>query len=341
MADRLCIIDGHAQFFRAYYAIRGGLNSPVTNEPTNMVYGFCQMLLKLVRDGGCSHVALVIDASGDTETFRSELYPEYKAHREPPPEDFDGQVERCLELARLLRIPVLAEARVEADDVIATLVRSVRRSHPDVAIRIASKDKDLAQLLDGSTVLYDVQAGTELTADGLFDSKGVRPEHVVDMLALMGDAVDNVPGVPGIGPKTAAQLVVQYGSIEGVLEHLGELTPKRRESIEAHRDQLGLARTLVRLKDDCTLDWSLDRSRFDPMAVDVMALGAVLELLGFGRLRQEWMAWLREHGAAAPQGVHGAPAPSSAPTRPASRTTAPEDSAEERSSRVSRAIRRP
>lgn len=328
MAERLCIIDGHAQFFRAYYAIRGGLNSPVTNEPTNMVYGFCQMLLKLVRDGGCSHVALVIDASGDTETFRSELYPEYKAHREPPPEDFDGQVERCLELSRLLRIPVLAEARVEADDVIATLVRSVRRGHPDVAIRIASKDKDLAQLLDGSTVLYDVQAGTELTADGLFDSKGVRPEHVVDMLALMGDAVDNVPGVPGIGPKTAAQLVVQYGSIEGVLAHLGELTPKRRESIEAHRDQLGLARTLVRLKDDCALDWSLDRSRFDPVAVDAASLGALLELLGFGRLRQEWMAWLREHGAAVSQGASVAPAPAAAPVRPAARAKAHDDSAE-------------
>jgi DNA polymerase-1 len=328
VAERLCIIDGHAQFFRAYYAIRGGLNSPVTNEPTNMVYGFCQMLLKLVRDGGCSHVALVIDASGDTETFRSELYPEYKAHREPPPEDFDGQIERCLELARLLRIPVLAEARVEADDVIATLVRSVRRAHPGVAIRIASKDKDLAQLLDGSTVLYDVQSGTELTADGLFDSKGVRPEHIIDMLALMGDSVDNVPGVPGIGPKTAAQLVVQYGSIEGVLEHLAELTPKRRESIEAHRDQLGLARTLVRLKDDCTLDWSLERSQFDPVAVDAAALGALLELLGFGRLRQEWIGWLREHGAAMPQGGSDAVAPAASPVRPAARAKAQDNSAE-------------
>jgi len=328
VAQRLCIIDGHAQFFRAYYAIRGGLNSPVTNEPTNMVYGFCQMLLKLVRDGGCSHVALVIDASGDTETFRSELYPEYKAHREPPPEDFDGQVERCLEFARLLRIPVLAEARVEADDVIATLVRSVRRDHPGVAIRIASKDKDLAQLLDGSTVLYDVQAGTELTADGLFDSKGVRPEHVVDMLALMGDSVDNVPGVPGIGPKTAAQLVVQYGSIEGVLANLGELTPKRRESIEAHRNQLDLARTLVRLKDDCALDWSLERSRLDPVAIDATTLVGLLELLGFGRLRQEWMAWLRGHGAAVPQGSSVPPAPTAAPVRPIARREAHQDSAE-------------
>jgi len=327
VAERLCIIDGHAQFFRAYYAIRGGLNSPVTNEPTNMVYGFCQMLLKLVRDGGCSHVALVIDASGDTETFRSELYPEYKAHREPPPEDFDGQVERCLELARLMRIPVLAEARVEADDVIATVVRSVRRDHPNVAIRIASKDKDLAQLLDSSTVLYDVQTGAELTAEGLFDSKGVRPEHVVDMLALMGDAVDNVPGIPGIGPKTAAQLVVQYGSIEGVLAHLAELTPKRRESIEANRDQLELARTLVRLKDDCALDWSLAQSRVDPSSVDASALGSLLELLGFGRLRQEWMSWLRDHGAVVPPGLP-TPPPASTPSRPASRPTQRVESAE-------------
>jgi DNA polymerase-1 len=300
VADRLCIIDGHAQFFRAYYAIRGGLNSPVTNEPTNMVYGFCQMLLKLLRDGGCSHVALVIDASGDTETFRSELYPEYKAHREPPPEDFDGQVERCLELARLAGIPIFAEGRVEADDVIATLVRRVRREHPEASIRIASKDKDLAQLLDARTVLYDVQAGTELTAEGLFDSKGVRPEHVVDMLTLMGDSVDNVPGVPGIGPKTAAQLVVQYGSVEGVLEHLADLTPKRREAIEACRDQLALARTLVRLKDDCDVAWEYDRSRVDAPSIDATRLLALLDLLGFGRLRQEWSAWLRAGGAVMP-----------------------------------------
>jgi len=342
VSQRLCIIDGHAQFFRAYYAIRGGLNSPVTNEPTNMVYGFCQMLLKLARDSACSHISLVIDASGDTETFRSEIYPEYKAHREPPPEDFDGQVERCLELAQLLGIPLSAESRVEADDVIATLVRTVRRDHPEVKIRIASKDKDLAQLLDDATVLYDVQSGTELTADGLFDSKGVRPEHVVDMLALMGDAVDNVPGIPGIGPKTAAQLVVQYGSIEGVLAHLADLTPKRRESIETHRDQLGLARTLVRLKDDCAIDWSLARSRFDPSAVDAAALSAWLELLGFGRLRQEWMAFLRAQGAAMPQGMGAASAPTSTESqrlgaarasasttsRPIARSSARDESAE-------------
>ncbi|MFM1881851.1 MAG: polymerase, partial [Planctomycetota bacterium] len=327
MTDRLCIIDGHAQFFRAYYAIRGGLNSPVTNEPTNMVYGFCQMLLKLVRDGGCSHVALVIDASGDTETFRSELYPEYKAHREPPPEDFDGQVERCLELARLAGIPIFAEERVEADDVIATLVRRVRREHPEMAIRIASKDKDLAQLLDARTVLYDVQAGTELTAEGLFDSKGVRPEHVVDMLTLMGDSVDNVPGVPGIGPKTAAQLVVQYGSVEGVLAHLGELTPKRREAIESCRDQLALARTLVRLKDDCALDWSLARSKVDAPSIDATRLLALLDLLGFGRLRQEWSAWLRAEGAVMPAGA-AAPEPAPKASVASRAPRGPVDSAE-------------
>ncbi len=324
MSASLCIIDGHAQFFRAYYAIRGGLNSPVTSEPTNMVYGFCSMLLKLLRDAAPTHVALVIDASGDRDTFRSQIYPEYKANREPPPEDFDGQVERCLELARMLGIPVLAEEEVEADDVIATLVKRVRAAHPDTRIRIASKDKDLGQLLDSHTVLYDVQSATELTAEGLFESKGVRPEHIVDMLTLMGDSVDNVPGVPGIGPKTAAQLLVQYGTLEGVLAHLGDLTPKRREAIQSHEAQLDLARRLVQLKDDCPVVWTLQDSLVAPTVIDAPALEAFLRLLGFGRLRDEWVAWLRAHGnesakrAEPPHAARPAPAPSARSAKPKS-----------------------
>ncbi|MDA0803501.1 MAG: DNA polymerase I [Planctomycetota bacterium] len=288
MAETLYIIDGHAQFFRAYYAIRGGLTSRITGEPTAMVYGFASMLAKLYRECRPEHLVLVIDAAGDDQTFRSDLYPEYKANRDPAPEDFHPQVVRCLELARLLSIPIYAHERVEADDVIATLVRKTRAEHPGWSIRIASKDKDLGQLLDERVSLYDVQTAVELDAEALFDSKGVRPEQVVDMLALMGDTVDNVPGIPGIGPKTAAQLITTYGSIEGVLENLAALTPKRREAIEKGRDTLALSRQLVRLKDDCAVEINPAAARADLAQANAPGVLELFRLLGFGGLRSQW-----------------------------------------------------
>ncbi len=284
----LYIIDGHAQFFRAYYAIRGGMTSPVTGEPTQMVYGFVGMLLKLIAEQCPTHLVLVVDASGDRGTFRSQIYPEYKAHRDPPPEDFGPQAERCMEFARLAGIPLYALEEVEADDVIATLVRKARRADPAMRIRIVSKDKDLSQLLDdGHISLFDPQSGQDIGPEQLFETKGVRPSQVVDMLALMGDSVDNVPGVPGIGPKTAASLITTYGSLEGVLAHLDELTPKRRESIAAARGQLPLSRRLVQLKDDCDVPLELDAARVDPSRGDPAKAIELLRVLGFGRLREQ------------------------------------------------------
>jgi len=284
----LYIIDGHAQFFRAYYAIRGGMTSPVTGESTQMAYGFVGMLLKLIAEQHPTHLVLVVDASGDRGTFRSQIYPEYKAHRDPPPEDFGPQAERCMEFARLAGIPLYALEEVEADDVIATLVRKARRADPDMRIRIVSKDKDLSQLLDdGDISLFDPQSGQDIGPEQLFETKGVRPSQVVDMLALMGDSVDNVPGVPGIGPKTAASLITTYGSLEGVLAHLDDLTPKRRESIAAARGQLPLARQLVRLKDDCDVPLDLDAARVDPSRGDPARAIELLRVLGFGRLRDQ------------------------------------------------------
>jgi DNA polymerase-1 len=316
----LYIIDGHAQFFRAYYAIRGGMTSPVTGEPTQMVYGFVGMLLKLIAEQHPTHLVLVVDASGDRGTFRSQIYPEYKAHRDPPPEDFGPQAERCMEFARLAGIPLYALEEVEADDVIATLVRKARRADPAMRIRIVSKDKDLSQLLDdGHISLFDPQSGQDIGPEQLFETKGVRPAQVVDMLALMGDSVDNVPGVPGIGPKTAASLITTYGSLEGVLANLDKLTPKRRESITAASEQLPLARKLVALKDDCDVPLELDAARVDPSRGDPSAAIELLRVLGFGRLREQAAKALGvAPGAAAPD---AGPAPES-PRAPARRGTA-------------------
>src|SRR5690606_14647814 len=143
---------------------------------------------------------------------RSELYADYKATRKETPEDFHPQVERCLQIMQQMRVPVVAEPGAEADDAIATLVRRLRRERPDLHIRIVSKDKDLTQLLDDHVELFDVHKDEAVTAADVFGVEGVKPEHVIDILTLMGDSVDNIPGVPGIGPKTAGQLILQYGS---------------------------------------------------------------------------------------------------------------------------------
>jgi DNA polymerase-1 len=325
----LYIIDGHAQFFRAYYAIRGGMASPVTGEPTQMVYGFVGMLLKLLAEQKPTHLVLVVDASGDRGTFRSQIYPEYKSHRDPPPEDFGPQAERCMEFARLAGIPLYALEEVEADDVIATLVRKARRADPDMRIRIVSKDKDLSQLLDdGHISLFDPQSGQDIGPEQLFETKGVRPGQVVDMLALMGDSVDNVPGVPGIGPKTAASLITTYGSLEGVLDNLDKLTPKRRESIEAARDQLPLARRLVALKDDCDVPLELDGARVDPRRGDPSAAVELLRVLGFGRLREQAANALGVTAAgSSPEATPANRAPPAAPRRKAPKSAEGHDDA--------------
>lgn len=281
------IVDGHAQFFRAYYAIRGGLSSSVTGEPTNLVFGFLSMLFAYVRSQRPTELVVVIDAAGDKETFRSELYPEYKAHRDPAPEDFHPQVERCLEALRLMGIPVLAIEGVEADDVIATVVRRMRRTQPDERIRMLSRDKDLAQLVDAKVTLFDPQKGGDIGLEQLFDSKGVRPDQVIDLLALMGDSADNVPGVPGVGPKTAAALLAEYGSIEGIYENLAKIKGKRGETLAASRDLVDLSRKLVTLKDDCEFDFDDASARFEPSRCDLPKLLELLRVLGFSRLQSE------------------------------------------------------
>lgn len=286
----LYLIDGHAQFFRAYHAIRPGMTSPVTKEPTNLTYGFVGMLLKVLREYKPDYLAVVIDAAGDRETFRSELYPEYKATRKETPNDFHPQVERCLQVMQQMRVPVVAEPGVEADDAIATLVRRLRREHPDLHIRIVSRDKDLAQLLDDHVELFDVHKNQAVTAADVFGVEGVEPRHVVDILTLMGDTVDNIPGVPGIGPKTAGQLVLQYGSVDNLLAHLHEIKGKRRENLEAAKDQLPLARQLVSLKDDLPIDFELSQAACRPTDLPVNDLLATFRELGFNHMQEELRA---------------------------------------------------
>jgi len=321
----LYIIDGYAQFFRAYHAIRTPMTSPVTREPTNMTFGFVGMLLKLLkaqepgvrRAGLPDYLTVALDVSGDRGTFRSQLYPEYKAHRPEPPEDLRPQVDRCLGLLQGIGVPVIGSEGFEADDVIATLVTQLRTQHPDLAIRIISKDKDLKQLLGGgdlpdgrpAVALFDIHTDVLFDARSLDAEHGISPAQVVDMLALMGDAVDNVPGVDGVGEKTAALLIRAWGTLDNLVAHGDEIAGKRGEKLRAAAPQLPLARELVTLRRDVPV--SLDLVKASVPGLRLGALMPVLKEVGFNRYQDELRALMGEREVMPPTSGKG-PADASA-----------------------------
>ncbi len=306
----LYIIDGYAQFFRAYHAIRTPMSSPVTKEPTNMTFGFIGMLLKLLRGesawmkhagGKPDMVCVALDVGGDRGTFRSQIYPEYKATRKEPPEDLEPQVQRCLRILETLGIPVIGSEGFEADDVIATLGEQLKST--DILVRVISKDKDLKQLLRGGTVggsapesipaattspgleLFDIHTDVVFSADTLKRETGLEPRQVIDMLALMGDTVDNVPGVEGVGDKTAATLIAEYGSLESLLAKSDQIKGKRGEKIREAAPKLDLSRTLVTLRHDVPITLDLDKARADRVPLEQLL--PILRELGFNRYQQD------------------------------------------------------
>ena len=302
----LYIIDGYAQFFRAYHAIRTPMTSPVTKEPTNMTFGFVGMLLKLLRGQGNiggkpDYVAVALDVSGDRGTVRSQIYPEYKATRPEPPEDLGPQVDRCLAMLDAIGVPVIGKEEYEADDVIASMVAQLRAKHPDLTVRIISKDKDLKQVLSESVQLFDVHTDLAITIDTLKEETGLTPAQVVDMLTLMGDTVDNVPGVPGVGEKTAAKLVREYGSVGNLIARAGEVKGKLGENLRAAVDRLDLSRRLVTLHCDLELApaaTDLERMRSDALKLDQLL--PILKELGFNRYQDEVRALMGVPVGAAP-----------------------------------------
>ena len=340
----LYLIDGYAQFFRAYHAIRTPLTSPVTKEPTNMTFGFVGMILKLLRGQGPAMaawggppdaIAVALDISGDKETFRSELYPQYKAQRPPPPEDLRPQVERCLKILDQIGIQTVGVESFEADDTIATLVSNFRRERPDLKIRIISKDKDLKQLLeDGRVELFDLHTDALITESSFKEDTGLTPAQVIDMLALMGDTVDNVPGVPGIGPKTAAQLIAEHGSLDALLAAADSIKGKRGENIRATAPALPLSKQLVTLRHDAPVTLDLDAAAASRIHLE--RLIPICKELGFNRYQDEVRALLGQpevmpapgDAGNAASASTGSTSPSTSPSRSQRRSAdvAPADS---------------
>ena len=263
--DTVYIIDTHAEIFRAYYAIRGGLTSSVTGEATHAVFGFAGTLIRILMELEAKYIVAAIDTPGDT--FRNELYSAYKANRSPVPDDLVTQIHRILQLLEAFGILTLGRQELEADDIIASVTQAILAdpNAEDVDVSIISRDKDLEQLLCDRVTMLDLHNDKIIDERSLWETKGIKPDQVVDTLALMGDTSDNVPGVEKIGLKTAAQLIQQYGSIDGIFENIDKIKGKRRENLEKARSQLPLSKQLVTLIRDADLDFSLEQARVKPL----------------------------------------------------------------------------
>ncbi len=240
----LVLVDGSSFLYRAYHALPPLSTSK--GEPTGAIYGVANMLRKLQENYDTPWFAVVLDAPG--KTFRNDLFEGYKAHRPPMPEALQAQVEPLKELIEAMGIPLIVEQGVEADDVIATLVKKARREGFDVVV--ATSDKDLAQLVDEHVILDNTMSETRLDVEGVQRKFGVPPQRIVDFLALVGDTSDNIPGVPGVGPKTAAKWLKQYGSLDQIILHADEIKGKIGEKLRANLDQLCLSRQLATVHDD-------------------------------------------------------------------------------------------
>ncbi|MBI2992891.1 MAG: DNA polymerase I [Gammaproteobacteria bacterium] len=243
----LVLVDGSYYLFRAFHAIRDLRNS--AGEPTNAIFGVLNMLRKLLAERKPDYFAIVFDTPG--KNFRNDLYPEYKAHRPPTPEDLVPQIAPLQEIIRALGLPLLAIQGVEADDVIATLARQAEAHGLDTVI--SSGDKDLCQIVNEHIRVINTMDGTVLDPEGVRRKFGVDPGHIIDYLALVGDSVDNVPGVPKVGPKTAASWLAEYGSLDQIVAHAGEFKGKVGDSLRASLATLPLSRLLVTLRHDLSL----------------------------------------------------------------------------------------
>ncbi|MYB92546.1 DNA polymerase I [Candidatus Poribacteria bacterium] len=282
--DTVYIIDTHAEIFRAYYAIRGGLTSSVTGEATHAVFGFVGTLIRILMELEAKYIVAAIDTPGDT--FRNELYSAYKANRSPVPDDLVTQIHRILQLLEAFGILTLGKPELEADDIIASVTQAILDdpNAKDVDVSIISRDKDLEQLLGDRVTMLDLHNDKIIDERSLWETKGIKPDQVIDALTLMGDTSDNVPGVEKIGLKTAAQLIQQYGSIDGIFENIDKIKGKRRENLEKARSQLPLSKQLVTLIRDADLDFSLEQARVKPL--DLQKIRPLLQELELKRYEQ-------------------------------------------------------
>ncbi|WP_049621055.1 DNA polymerase I [Frateuria defendens] len=297
---KLILIDGSSYLYRAFHAL-----PPLSNaqgEPTGALFGVVNMLRATLK-AQPEYVAFVCDASGPT--FRDELYPQYKAHRPPMPDDLRAQLGPMVEIVRALGFPILREEGVEADDVIGTLALAAHAQ--GIEVEVSTGDKDMAQLVRPGITLVNTMTNTVMDSAGVLEKFGVPPERIVDFLSLTGDSVDNVPGVTKCGPKTAAKWLAEYGSLDGVIASAGKVGGKIGDYLREALPHLPLSRQLVTIKTDVPLALAVG---------DLLLRGRDADALRTLYTRYEFKAALKELDAtAASAAAEGAaPAPAPAPT---------------------------
>ena len=296
MADtgrELILVDGSSYLYRAFHAMRGLSTS--SGQPTNAVFGVINMLKSLLKERSPEYMAVVFDARG--KTFRHDMYAEYKANRPPMPEELSGQVDYVHSIVRAIGLPLISEPGVEADDVIGTLARAGAREGFNVIV--STGDKDLAQIVDDHVRLIDTMKNVIYDAAGVVGKFGVVPDQIIDYLTLVGDTSDNIPGVPGVGPKTAVKWLAEYNTLDNIVEHAADIGGKVGEKLRASIDQLPLSRDLVTIRCDLPLEKGpSDLKVGDP---DIATLKDIYSKLEF----RKWLAELDDSGgvAGSTQGV--------------------------------------
>jgi len=260
------LVDGSSYLYRAYHAMSQANLTNADGHATGAIYGVVNMLRKLLRDYNPEHIAVVFDAKG--KTFRNDMYPEYKAHRPPMPDDLREQIEPIHAIVRAMGLPLLMVDGVEADDVIGTLAQQA--TEQGINTIISTGDKDMAQLVNEHITLINTMNNTTTDIQAIKDKYGIAPNRIIDYLALMGDKVDNIPGVPSVGPKTATKLLQQYDSLEGVIAHADEVKGKLGEKLRETAPILPLSYQLATIKLDVPLDFSPTTLNIQPQDQDAL-----------------------------------------------------------------------
>lgn len=271
--NRLVLVDGSSFLFRAFHAV-----PPLSNDqgqPTNAIYGVTNMLKRLLASEDSPYVVVVFDAPG--KTFRHQLYSEYKANRPPMPTELKVQIEPLFEVIQAMGLPLVIESDVEADDVIGTLTHLAQAQGFQVVI--STGDKDMAQLVNEQVSLVNTMTDKVLDVQGVVDKFGVLPEQIIDYLALMGDTVDNIPGIPKVGPKTAAKWLNEFQTLEQVIASAESIKGKVGENLRASLDQLPLSKALTTIKCDLSLPYAMEDLKLK--SVDKTALQSLVSDLGF------------------------------------------------------------
>ncbi|MBR3676630.1 MAG: DNA polymerase I [Alphaproteobacteria bacterium] len=285
--SKVCLIDGSGYIFRAFYALPT-MTAP-DGTPVNAVYGFVTMFMRLLKNIPCDYCVVLFDAK--RQNFRNEFFAEYKANRAETPELLIPQFDLIHQAVEVMGLPYIMQEGYEADDLIATYARQAKERGLETVV--VSADKDLMQLIQDGVQYYDGMKDKYYTPEDVKEKFGVYPDKVIDVQALSGDKIDNVPGVPGIGPKTAAELVNEYGSLQGVLANVDKIKQqKRREVLAANKEAAEISLKLVTLKDDVPVLHQLDEFKCKaPQSTDLMAF---IDKYGFKSIRPKMEKWIAE-----------------------------------------------